>query len=150
VSFHDIWSFSFSKSQTDLIEIISAFSIFILASLVFSLNNYRQKFLEVKPLQVVFLIFTVIFLLGPTNTGFAVVLINMLLFGLGILHIKMGVDKVHFGYLNLGMFIIAALIVCRFYDTDINFAIRGIIFLIIGIGFFITNYIMLKKQKTQQ
>jgi hypothetical protein len=41
----------------------------------------------------------------------------------------------------------AALILCRFFDTDMSFVIRGILFLIVGLGFFLANYWTLKQKK---
>jgi uncharacterized membrane protein len=73
------------------------------------------------------------------------VLINILAFVLGIVSILDGVKKEKISALNAGLFIISALIICRFFDTDISFLVRGIVFLILGIGFFATNYFMIKK-----
>ncbi len=41
------------------------------------------------------------------------------------------------------------LIACRFFDTEISFVIRGLLFVVIGIGFFGANYLMHKKQQKQ-
>jgi len=150
LSFHTIWDFGIEHHRMSTAEVISAVTICTLASLVLFTNGLRQKFKQIDLLQVVFLIFTIIFLIGFNNTGIATILVNILLFTLGIIHIKMGTDKIHFGYLNLGMLIIAGLIVCRFYDSIIDFSARGLIFLCIGIGFFITNYIMYRKQKIKK
>ena len=39
---------------------------------------------------------------------------------------------------------------CRFFDTNMSFVIRGLLFVAVGVGFFITNYVMLKKQKARE
>ncbi|MEM6718392.1 MAG: DUF2157 domain-containing protein [Bacteroidota bacterium] len=151
LSFHDIWGFANAFSNIVAQEIVHAFIIFVFASLAFFVSSsYFQKGKQIRLLQVVFLIFTGIFFIGLYNTGTAALLVNVLLFILGILYIKTGASKLHFGYLNFGMFIIAALIMCRFYDTDISFAVRGIIFLLLGAGFFTANYFMHKKQQLQK
>jgi len=55
----------------------------------------------------------------------------------------------HFGILNYGLVIITALIFCRFFDTNMSFVIRGLLFVLVGVGFFAANYVMFKKQKSK-
>jgi uncharacterized membrane protein len=95
----------------------------------------------------VFALFVPIFFLGQVSI-IAVVLINVLVFMIGIFKIIEGVKKDHLGIVNYGLLIITALIVCRFFDTDLSFIFRGILFVLVGVGFFLTNYRMLKKRKT--
>ncbi len=49
--------------------------------------------------------------------------------------------------LNAGMVIAAALIVARFFDSDLSFVARGVAFIVIGIGFLAANWFLLKKRK---
>jgi hypothetical protein len=51
------------------------------------------------------------------------------------------------GTLNAGIVIAAALIIARFFDSDLSFVARGVAFILIGIGFLAANWILLKKQK---
>ncbi|MFL9837729.1 hypothetical protein ABS768_09490 [Flavobacterium sp. ST-75] len=66
---------------------------------------------------------------------------------LGIITVKHGIDKVDFRKLNFGLTIIAALIICRFFDTNMTFAVRGVLFVCVGIGFFIANSMLVKKRR---
>ncbi|KAA5826189.1 DUF2157 domain-containing protein [Algibacter amylolyticus] len=110
--------------------------------------TYFKKWIEGFNLfQYVFILFTIIFFIGWSNSFTSLVLINLLILALGVIAIKIGADKFHFGVLNYGLLIITALIVCRFFDTDMSFVVRGLLFVSVGVGFFLTNYIMLKKQK---
>jgi len=99
--------------------------------------------------QYAFIIFTIIFFIGLSGSILPTVLINLIILVLGIVTIKIGADKFHFGILNYGLLIITALIVCRFFDTNMSFVIRGLLFVSVGVGFFLTNYMMLKKQKSK-
>lgn len=96
----------------------------------------------------VFLIFTVLFLIGMQGSVIPAILVNLLVLALGLITIKIGTDKFHFGILNYGLLIITALVVCRFFDTDMSYVIRGFLFVGVGVGFFVTNYIMLKRKKS--
>jgi hypothetical protein len=53
----------------------------------------------------------------------------------------------HLGILNYGLVIISILVACRFFDTDMSFVLRGLIFVSLGLGFFAVNYWMIKKRK---
>ena len=51
------------------------------------------------------------------------------------------------GTVNAGMIILGALIVARFFDVDMGFVVRGIAFILLGIGFLATNLILMKRAK---
>ncbi len=104
---------------------------------------------EISPISGVFLVFILIFIIG-TVSPIAVLLINLLLFTIGILTIREGARRNHLGLLNYGLLIITALVISRFFDTNISFVLRGILFIGVGIGFFATNYWMLQKRHTNE
>ena len=127
-------------------EFISIVMISIAAILVLSLHYRTGKLLSLNPFQFVFLIFIIIFLLG-LNSPVAVVLVNLVVLALGIYLVWKGANLDHLGILNYGLLIIATLVTCRFFDSDLNFIVRGLLFLVVGIGFFVSNLWMLKKRK---
>ena len=51
------------------------------------------------------------------------------------------------GTLNAGMVIATALIVARFFDSDLSFVVRGVVFILIGTGFLAMNWILVKRRK---
>jgi hypothetical protein len=65
----------------------------------------------------------------------------------GVLTIWRGAKNDHLGILNYGLLTITALVVCRFFDSDMSFVLRGILFMLVGGGFFVANYAMLKRRK---
>ena len=91
-------------------------------------------------------VFIPIFFIGTAST-IAVVLVNVLVFLLGVFTIREGARKNHLGLLNYGLLIITALIICRFFDTDLSFVARGLLFVGVGAGFFFANYWMIQKRK---
>lgn len=107
---------------------------------------HRRGALErYKLLTYAFLVFPLIFVLGYTS-DLAVLLINVLLLAIGVSTIRTGASYDHLGVLNLGMLVITALIICRFFDTNISFVVRGILFVSVGVGFFLANHFMLKRR----
>ncbi|WP_430966395.1 DUF2157 domain-containing protein [Spongiimicrobium sp. 2-473A-2-J] len=127
---------------------VSAF-LSVVAGVLFFLQYKNKGIRKVKPFAPVFLLFILTFLLG-LYSPLAGVLINFYIFILGILTIREGALQNHLGILNYGLLVITALVICRFFDTDLSFVIRGILFVSVGIGFFATNYWMLKKRRTDE
>ena len=76
----------------------------------------------------------------------AYILINILILAIGVLKIRDGVSSDDLVILNFGMLIIAALTASRFFDTDLSFVVRGLLFVLVGAGFFAANYVLLKKR----
>ena len=70
---------------------------------------------------------------------------NLILFGVGIATITSGVRRQKLGTVNLGMVVVAALVVVRFFDVEIGFIAKGLAFIAVGIGFLVANVVMSKR-----
>ena len=116
-----------------------------LLTIVLSQNSCKHT----MPYGFVFLIFIPIFFLGLA-TNLVVILVNILLLFLAIWTIKRGADESHLGLLNFGLLIIVVLVSCRFFDSNLSFVLRGLLFVALGLGFFLTNYWMIKKLKKDE
>jgi len=92
-------------------------------------------------------LFAVLFLTAQVNTLLPRITINLFVFVWGVLMIYEGMKKLNFGTSNFGLLIVTVLVICRFFDSDMSFVLRGVLFLSVGIGFFATNYFMFKKLK---
>ena len=75
----------------------------------------------------------------------AIVLANAFLFGYGLFYILNGIQNHRMGIVNVGMFFISALIIARFFDTDWSFVVKGIVFVLLGIGFLSVNLLLSRK-----
>lgn len=129
-------------------EFYISFGLFLVTLSVLIYSYLKKGKREVNLFRYVFIIFSLLFVIGLSGFDFPVVFINILVLLLGVMAIKIGSDRLHFGVLNYGLLIIATLIVCRFFDTNISFVVRGLLFVGVGVGFFLTNYMMLKKRKS--
>ncbi|MGB4848544.1 MAG: DUF2157 domain-containing protein [Saprospiraceae bacterium] len=109
-------------------------------------QKMKHTLLEIKPVELIFLLFIGVFIIG-LSSPLSVVLINLLVLGVGILTIREGALENHLGILNYGLLIVTALVICRFFDTDISFVLKGILFVGVGLGFFFANYRMVKKKR---
>ena len=97
--------------------------------------------------QAVTLLFPVLYFIGMYNSLLAAIVDNIIVLALGVIAIKSGINRVDFRQLNFGLVIISALIICRFFDTNLSFAIRGLLFMAVGAGFFVANSILIKRKK---
>lgn len=143
-SFKLIWeklyiSINYSSQEFVIVVILLLINVGLL---VFNkLNSKKENF---NLFLYVGCLFAMIFFLGSQFNLVGTILVNALLFFLGVMAIKRGVDKIHFAIMNYGLLILSALIVCRFFDTNMSFVVRGLLFVLIGAGFFVANYTMVK------
>ncbi|MEO5789939.1 DUF2157 domain-containing protein [Gelidibacter sp.] len=147
-SFIGIWNFDSGSDLFVSKEFLMTLLLFgvTLALLIYLYSKQWMK--QFNLFHFVFIIFTAFFFSGLLDGLIAAIFVNILVLVLGLVTIKLGADRYHFGILNYGLLIITALIVCRFFDTDMSYVIRGLLFVIVGVGFFLANYIMLKRKKS--
>jgi len=83
-----------------------------------------------------------------TDLGWiAALAFNLVIFGVGIATITSGVRSHNLGTVNLGMIVIAGLVVVRFFDTEIGFVAKGLAFIAVGVGFLFANLVMAQRLK---
>lgn len=145
------WLEFYQTNHSNFSDLILLFVLQI-ASLFFLWPYFQRKkdFRQITVFQIVFLVFDLIFLLGMTNSIIGMILTNIVVLSLGVLLIKNGSQQSDFTVLNFGLLLIAVLIICRFFDTNISFVIRGLLFIAVGVGFFYANYLLLKRQKNNK
>ena len=83
----------------------------------------------------------------PVSCGlWAAVLLDVYALGLGVELIARGLRADSTARTNFGLLIIAALGIARFFDSDLSFVTRAIGFIVIGVGFILTNVVLFKKR----
>ena len=88
--------------------------------------------------------FILIFIMGYF-LPISMYLINIMILGIGIFTIKEGIKNNSLSILNLGLFITSLLIIFKFFDADFSFIAKGILFILVGLSFFLANYLLIKK-----
>ena len=76
----------------------------------------------------------------------AQVLMNVYLFVLGVGTLVAGIRGMRISVVNGGMVILATLIITRFFDSDLGFVVRGVVFIAIGIGFLVANLLLMRNR----
>jgi len=130
-------------------EFIALIILGILASLLLIRAMRGRTLADLKMMEIAWLLFLVIFVLGLFSS-MAVLLVNLFVFTAAVLMIREGTRLSHLGVLNSGMVVVALLVACRSFDTDLTFVVKGSLFVLVGIGFFVTNWLTLKKRNQNE
>ena len=123
----------------------TAIAIFLLYKNL--VNSGKQ---DINPMVFIFAGFIVIFLIGLSAPLIGAILMNLLVLAAAVFIMQRGHSFNHLGILNYGLLIIAALVVCRFFDTNISFVLRGLMFVAVGAGFFFANSRLIKKRQQHE
>jgi len=78
----------------------------------------------------------------------ASILLNVYALGLGVELIARGMRAGSPARANFGLLIIAGLGLARFFDSDLSFVARAIGFIVIGLGFLLTNLFLFKRRRS--
>ncbi len=80
------------------------------------------------------------------RAGAAVIIFNLYGLLVGLALVVAGARRVALGKLNLGMGLLCALIVTRFFDDDWSFLTRGLLFILCGVGFLAANFWLVRRR----
>jgi hypothetical protein len=84
------------------------------------------------------------FLKGSTGI-LPIIIFNVYLLYMSVSRIISGIRNNSLGIVNSGMLMLGILIIARFFDSDISFIIKGLVFIAVGIGFLITNMALARR-----
>lgn len=115
------------------------------ATLLLAIRLRSSKSLRKEPFAYVFLAFIACFYVG-TFTVYAFIVINVIILIAGIWTIRSANKKSDFAELNFGLLIFTVLIFSRFFDSNLSFLLRGLAFILVGMGFFFVNYQLYRKK----
>lgn len=123
--------------------------VFIILSLAALVWLIRNRGYQINPLAYALMVFLPAFFLSLAEEAFGYLLINGFVLGTGVVLTLHGSRQRALGTMNLGLLIVTALIICRFFDTKISFVVKGLLFVAIGLGFFFANARILRQKNNQ-
>ncbi len=86
------------------------------------------------------------FAFGGTSTVFPVLLFSAFLLAVSAFRLMTGIRTNNLSVINTGMLMLSALVLSKFFDSEINFVLKGLVFIFIGAGFLATNIIILRRK----
>jgi len=143
----DRYSYGINKNISDISAIpdhIITLGMIAIAMLLFY-DNIKRKNWTVSLFGAVPLLAIVAYLIKGQSPVAPLLIFNVYLLVLSISRIIFGVRNNNLAIINTGMLILAILIIARFFDSDINFIIKGLAFIIVGIGFLVTNLTLTRR-----
>jgi len=95
-------------------------------------------------------LFVLCFGTGLYSPALAAILVNVALLVLGVFTVKHGIEANSLKRMNLGLTILSVTILMRFFDSDLSFVVRGLVFIAIGCGFLYMNMRLVRQRNNQR
>jgi len=73
-------------------------------------------------------------------------LFDLYLFAVGLWLLVTGMRIAKQGQMNVGLLVLMALVLARFFDSDLSFLLRGLVFIALGIAFLVANVVILRRK----
>lgn len=77
----------------------------------------------------------------------SMLLMNLYLMVAGIGLVIQGVRELRLRIFNVGMGIFSALVVIRFFDSDLSFIVKGLVFIAVGVAFLLCNVFLYRRKE---
>ncbi|MFC1576841.1 DUF2157 domain-containing protein [Candidatus Omnitrophota bacterium] len=152
-TFRDVWQY-LDKISPGLIagrtffntlpDHLTTIAIIAAAMLLFY-DNIKRKDWAVSLMGAVPVLAIAAYFMKGQSAFLPLVVFNVYLFGLSVSRIVSGIRDSNLGIINTGMLMLAILIIARFFDSDINFIFKGLVFIMVGIGFLATNAALFRR-----
>jgi uncharacterized membrane protein len=128
-------------------EFIFSAIMLLISTALFIKTLVARKFSLPKAGEAGFIFFIIAFILAQYSVTASLIAMNIYLLAHSLVFVKAGAEKGHLGILNFGLAILSVLIACRFFDTDMSFVVRGLLFIGLGLSFFVANYKLVQNRK---
>lgn len=120
--------------------------LIIATAIVLFYDNLKRRDSVISLFTALPLLALVAFFSRGESTILPLLIFNVYLFVLGINCIATGNRNNSLGAINAGMLILAILIMIRFFDSNINFILKGLAFIAVGSGFLATNIMLMRRK----
>ncbi len=128
------------------------FVVLLLLAFGYGWLVYRQKPLQIidnLPITLLPFFAILLFLISQIGPGdwLSKSLANLYLLTWGILLLRTGIRARDMARINLGMFVLLSVIAARFFDTNWSLVVKGIAFVLLGMGFLLANVRLARRVK---
>lgn len=151
-SFHQVWASLAEVGSDQNPDILTSIIAWTFASVVLLVCVWKSISQRNNPQSLWLLslpVFVLAYLLRDSEY-ISAILINAFVLVLGIRLLEKAVQNNQLGEMNFALLIILVLAACRFFDDQIPFYLRGLLFLIVGIGFVTANILLIRKRSKNE
>lgn len=110
----------------------------------------RRRLLERWPYPEGFVLFLVACMAGLASPALAAMLVNLALLAMGVVTVRHGIEQGSLRRMNLGLGVLSLTILLRFFDTDLSFVVRGLVFIALGAGFLYMNLRLVRQRQRHE
>lgn len=121
-----------------------------IAVMAFLLDRRRNRLTLVWGLSVPVIAVVWPLVAATDSSRIGMVAFTLLLFVVGIATVGVGVRRQSLGTVNLGMIVVALLVVVRFFDSGFGFIFKGFAFILVGLGFLVANILLSKSLRATE
>jgi uncharacterized membrane protein len=150
-SYHTMWQESTRLSAratgSDLVLVLCYAAV---GSAVYLWSRKRRKALERWPWPEAWWLFLLCYAVAFFSPILAAVLTNLALLAVGVVTVKHGIESDSLRRMNAGLATLSLTILLRFFDTDLSFVLRGLVFIAIGAGFLYMNLRMVRRRQQER
>jgi len=145
----DVWrSIGWDLASIESPEYLLAVSVLAVVAFLSTrvINTKTSKYLLFGTVPMVAMVGFVLLYFDISGIN-ATVLFNGYLLCLSVTIILRGVQEESLGTLNIGMLMVATLIIMRFFDINFSFVVRGLVFVVLGSCFLAANWVVVRRKK---
>jgi uncharacterized membrane protein len=147
-SFRPLWEELIREGQDAIRHDAWALGILgVLALVVFVIAHQRRRLFERWPYPEALGLFIIAYIVGLGSAGLAAILVNLSLLAMGVVTVRQGIETGSLKRMNLGLLVVSLTILLRFFDSDLSFVLRGLVFIAIGLGFLYMNLRMMRQRQ---
>jgi uncharacterized membrane protein len=142
---------SYYNNHVNQVMLFSAGAVMVCLSVILGIINLKNK-IDINPFPALsVLIIALLYLLHLYGAGiFGKILSNGILLGYGIYYIRKGLISAKISQVNLGLLFIAVLALVRFFESDLDFILKGTAFIVVGLGFLSSNVLLNRQLKKNE
>ncbi|WP_070000861.1 DUF2157 domain-containing protein [Cellulosilyticum sp. I15G10I2] len=152
-TFKEFWYYIDTSNVAGEYMIIIAFFLVITIGIVIGLIKLKRNFTKriyIYLIAVIMIItFRVLGLLNPHTSSVLAILLNIFFVTLAFITLKEGINYSSQGRMNMGLLLLAAITIARFFDSEFSFLVKGIVFITCGAVFLLANFYLMKKRKKE-
>ena len=148
LTFNDVWSHMASGWRSESLPAYGLAAVLLIMVIGGNILLRNRSGQDVRRFSLIPCVIGAAYLIqfyDASGTG-ATIILNGYMLWLSISIIATGVRNQSIGVVNLGMLLIVVLIVARFFDIDVSFVVRGIVFVLGGLGFLVANIVLLRRK----
>ena len=147
-SFREVWKELMEEMDQGINEDTLPLTLALTTGVaIYAITARRRRLLERWPYPEGFLLFVVAFVVALVSPAAAAILMNLALLGMGVVTVRHGIEQGSLKRMNLGLAVLSLTILMRFFDTDLSFVLRGLVFIAIGAGFLYMNLRLVRQRQ---